>query len=66
MGLARTEHIGSYSLDGGVEVDEERGVAPALVTAVDDAECLIDGKDLRIEDLPRYNVLLVGNATQQI
>ena len=49
MGLARAEDICSHTLHGCGEVDEERVAVAALLAAVDDAESLVYGKDLRVE-----------------
>ena len=51
MGLAWTEGIPSHALNGRGGVDEKGVAAVALYAAVDKAECLIDGEDLRVEDL---------------
>ena len=48
--LTRSNGVGSYSVDGGGGVDEDSILASALLALFDDAECLVDGENLCIED----------------
>ena len=50
VGLARTEGIGSYPLNGCGGVGEEGVATAAPVASADDAECLVYGEDLCIEN----------------
>ena len=45
VGLTRAKSIRAYPLDGCGRVREEGVLAVVLLAAVEDAECLIDGKD---------------------
>ena len=49
--LAWAQGVGPHSVDGGGQVDEGRIVVAALLTLVHDAERLVDGENLSVEDL---------------
>ena len=63
--LALTQIFSSHPADGGGRVDKNREAVAALLTLVYDSECLVDSKDLRLEDLLVYAEMEVpaGPAT---
>ena len=51
MGLVRAKSIRPHALNSRGGADEQRVAVAALLAAVGDGECLIDGENLGIEDL---------------